>query len=488
MSKTLAVCFVLSTFLFGLRAWAQEEIRPQSSLPKVRIAADGRTFQTADGKPFVPLGVNYYRPGTGWAPQLWKKFDPDATRQDFARMKELGVNCVRVFLTYGSFFLERDRLHPDGLTKFDQFLAMAEQAGVYVHPTGPDHWEGMPNWQPQDLAGDEQSLAALETFWRLFAERYRDRNVIFAYDLRNEPAVPWETTGMRGKWSAWLHARYGSADELAKAWSMPIDAVRWGDRPAPPPKESLGSRQLLDYQCFREELADQWTRRQAAAIKAADPAALVTVGFIQWSVPALLPGVQQYSGFRPQRQAPLLDFLEIHFYPLAAGFYEYAAEDEVRNLADLESIVRETAAGGKPVVLAEFGWYGGGSLNLGGREHPAASQESQARWCRSAVETTSGLATGWLNWGFYDHPEARDVSQRTGLLTVDGQPKAWAREFQRLATSLANAPIRPRQLGPRPTLDWDRCVTDPSAGRQFLEEYGKAFRDRLPAPILRPAH
>src|SRR5262249_4210263 len=33
-------------------------------LPKIRIARDGRTFVTEQGKPFVPFGVNYYRPGT----------------------------------------------------------------------------------------------------------------------------------------------------------------------------------------------------------------------------------------------------------------------------------------------------------------------------------------------------------------------------------------------------------------------------------------
>jgi hypothetical protein len=287
---------------------------------------------------------------------------------------------------------------------------------------------------------------------------------------------------MRGKWNVWLQTQYRSADGQAKIWAGSSEVIRWGDQPAPAPKAAPGSLPLLDYQHFREELADQWTRRQAAAIKAADPAALVTVGFIQWSVPALLPGVQHYSAFRPARQSPLLDFLEIHFYPLANGFYEYAAEDEKRNLAYLESVVRETAACGKPVVVAEFGWYGGGSLNLGGREHPAASDEVQARWCRRAVETTQGLATGWLNWGFYDHPQAGDVSQRTGLLTAAGKEKAWAREFQRLAGTLTRQRSKPAQLGPRPKLDWDRCLTDPAAGRQFLDEYGKAFAARSEGP------
>ncbi|MGC8991668.1 MAG: hypothetical protein ACP5MD_16255, partial [Verrucomicrobiia bacterium] len=73
-------------------------------LPKVRVAPDNRSFVADDGKRFVPFGVNYFRPGTGWAPQIWKQFDPEATRRDFARLRELGANCVRVFSTFGSFY------------------------------------------------------------------------------------------------------------------------------------------------------------------------------------------------------------------------------------------------------------------------------------------------------------------------------------------------------------------------------------------------
>jgi hypothetical protein len=260
------------------------------------------------------------------------------------------------------------------------------------------------------------------------------------------------------------------------AWQVKPETLRWGDQPVPPPRDAPGDRQLLHYQHFREGVADEWTRRQVAAIKAADPQALVTVGLIQWSVPALLPGVQQYAAFRPKRQAQLLDFMEIHFYPLASGFYDYTRpEDETRNLAYLESVVREVAATGRPVVLAEFGWYGGGKLTIDRGAHPPATEQQQARWCRRAVETTTGLATGWLNWGLYDHAEARDVSQLTGLLTTDGRPKAWADEFQTLAGRLAGKHVAPAQLGPRPALDWDRCLTGPRAGQQFREEYLRAF-------------
>jgi len=478
-ARTLTIACALS----GVAVWlslsvacAAEQDAPQSALPKIRVADDGRTFETDDGKPFVTMGVNYFRPGTGWAPQLWKQFDAEATRKDFARMKRLGVNCVRVFLTYGSFFMESDELSPEGLAKFDQLLDIAEEAGIYVHPTGPDHWEGTPAWARTDRIADERVLRALENFWRLFAQRYRGRNVLFAYDLLNEPAVAWDTPAMRAKWNRWLDVRYGSADKASKTWRVEPETIRWGDEPPPSAEDAPDDRRLLDYQTFREEIADEWTRRQAKAIKSADPEALVTVGLIQWSVPAMLPGVRHYAAFRPQRQAKLLDFMEIHFYPLATGFFEYQPEDEQRNLAYLESVVREVAATGRPVVVAEFGWYGGGKPTINRGIHPAAGEEDQARWCRRAVETTQGLATGWLNWGFYDHPEARDVSQLTGLLTVDGKPKAWAREFRALAQELAGKHIAPARLGPRPTLEWERCTTSTQTARRFLEAYYKAFQ------------
>jgi hypothetical protein len=449
---------------------------PKTSLSRIRIAPDHRAFVTEDGKPFVPWGVNYYRPGTGWAPQIWKQFDPEATRQDFVRMKALGVNCVRVFLTYGSFFMRPETLMKEGLDKFDAFLAIAESSGIYVHPTGPDHWEGTPAWAAGDRIADEHVLRALEVFWTKFAGRYRGRPVIFAYDLRNEPEVSWDTPAMRTKWNAWLRSHYGSADKAAKAWGVAADAMQWGKQAPPLPGDLADNRLLHDYQRFRESLALDWTRRQADAVKAADPNALVTVGLIQWSVPALLPGVRHYSGFRPTSQAKFLDFLEVHFYPLESGFYEYADQQaQQRNLAYLESVVRQVAAAEKPVVLAEFGWYGGGRLTIDQGRHPAATEEQQAQWCCRAVRTTRGLAAGWLNWGLCDQPEAGDVSQLTGLLTHSGKPKVWAREFQKLAPSLAGRALSPPVLGPRPVLDWDRCLTTTEAGRQFRDAYFKAY-------------
>lgn len=457
--------------------------KPAQSLDKVIVDKEGQGFCLRDGRRFIPWGVNYFRPGTGWAPQLWKQFDVNETRKDFRRMQQLGVNCVRVFLTYGSFFSEPDRLNETGLAKFDQFLNIAEEFGIYVHPTGPDHWEGLPPFARQDRIASPEALEAVCRFWTLFAARYKGRSVIFAYDLLNEPSVPWESPFLVAEWNRWLAARYGSLDNLSRAWSMPAEKIAWGQVPAP--DAARPSPQLLDYQLFREEIADTWTRRQAEAIKAVDPEALVTVGLIQWSVPVLLPGPRSYSAFRPERQARFLDFLEVHFYPLAGGFYEYRNEkDELANLAYLHAVVREVAKAGKPVILAEFGWYGGGRLTINEGRHPPATEEQQARWCRRAVEVSRPWIQGWLNWGLYDHPEARDVTQLTGLLRVDGTPKVWGRSFSELAKSgdlekpLAGT-ASPESL---PELDWNRAVVDMEYARSYREKYFSAVALQMEGP------
>jgi endo-1,4-beta-mannosidase len=391
-------------------------------------------------------------------------------------MKELGINCVRVFLSYGSFYTDPGVLGQEGMDKFDRFLALAEQAAIYVHPTGPDHWEGPPNWRPVAVA-DLRTLQYTVQFWELFAKRYRGRHVIFAYDLRNEPAIDWQSEIIPPQWNAWLQKKYGSGEKVAAAWGI-TNQVELGKIPVPPPKNALRSPQLLDFQAFREDLADEWTRRQVAAIKAADPEALTTVGCLQTSVPSgFWGGIGAYTGFRPERQAKLLDFLEIHFYPLARGAYEYKREeDELANLAYLESVVREVARPGKPVVLAEFGWYGGTEKpKFDKGAHPIGTEEQQAKYLQRAVRTSAGFVVGWLNWGFYDHPQANDCSELTGLLRVDGTAKAWGKTFQQLSTQYRSIHIPPTNIGSRPTMDWDACITDSASASQFRDQYLKAF-------------
>jgi hypothetical protein len=470
-----AVEAVLLALLLAGAAEGSANAEPKGKLPKIHVRPDGKGFVTETGEAFVPFGVTYFRPGTGWAPQVWKQFDAEATRKDFARLRELGGNCVRIFLSFGSFYEEPGQLSAEGLAKFDQFLDLAEQAGIYVQPTGPDHWEGLPNWAREDRYASEKVVGALEQFWKLFAARYRGRSVLFAYELLNEPEIGWDTAELRDKWRVWLQGKYGNTEALRAAWGKSAGDVQL-ELAAPPAKDSPPGKALLDYQHFREGIADQWTARQVAAIKSADPQALVTVGLIQWSVPMVLAGPFHYAAFRPERQARWLDFMEVHFYPLADGFYDYKDRTgELRNLAYLECVAREVARCGKPTVLGEFGWYGGGKLTGDGGGHPAATEEQQARWCRRAVETSADWVCGWLNWGLCDHPGASDVTELIGLLKPDGKVKAWGAAFQELAPRVQRQPPGGGRSVVRPAMDYDLNSIDNEAREAFKEKYFRAF-------------
>ena len=63
----------------------------------------------------------------------------------------------------------------------------------------------------------------------------------------------------------------------------------------------------------RPEIARRWVRRLAAAVRAEDREALVTVGLVDWSLDR--PGLT--SGFVPAEIAPEVDFLCVHLYPEA---------------------------------------------------------------------------------------------------------------------------------------------------------------------------
>ena len=438
------------------------------------VGPDGTGFvEKSSHERFVPFGTNYYDPHTGWAPKIWRQFDPNRVAHHFEIMRDLGINCARIFLTAATFQPDVNTIDEGALRKLDAMIKIANRSGIRLILTGPDHWEGSPAyWRPDRFAG-EQALQALEDFWQALGRRYRGEPAIFAWDLLNEPHMPWCVEAWRPKWNQWLQAKYKDRDAMKTAWTDGLgENESWGNISPPDDKAVRDDPRLLDWQVFREHLADEWVRRQVEAVRKADPTHLVTVGYIQWSYPFVRTGNPSlYAAFNPRRQAKWLDFVCMHFYPLLGGPLE-SQEAWDRNLAYLQSALAYCHVG-KPVVLGEFGWYGGGAP----QRLPSWTEDQQARWIVAEVEASRSLATGWLSWPFADTPESTDMSKFGGLVRSDFTRKPWGQCFWDYASQL---PALPRPTPRLPAFDPPLSLTTPAEELPSLHE---AYSNRVQSAI-----
>jgi endo-1,4-beta-mannosidase len=456
----------------------------RSEMELIVTAPDGQGFIERDSRrPYIVFGTNYYDPHTGWAPKLWRQFDAEKVRRHFEVMSDVGVNCARVFLTAGSFQPEAETIEEEALVKLDTLVKIARETGIRLMLTGPDHWEGVPSyWKPDRFAGDV-ALGALERFWEVVGGRYKGEPAIFAWDLLNEPHMPWSVKEWRPRWNGWLQKTYGDRDTLEADWGDELtEGDRWGEVAVAKDQADVNNPRLRDWQHFREYLADEWVRRQVEALRRADPTHLVTVGYIQWSYPLVRPGAPGlYAAFNPHRQVRWLDFVTIHFYPIISGPFD-SRESWDKNLAYLQAVLAYCHTG-KPVVLGEYGWYGGGAP----QQHPYLSEAQQAQWLSAEIEASRPLAAGWLSWPFADTPTSGDVSLFAGLVKSDLTLKAWGREFQTYAANLPEL----RQPTPKlPGFDFPKALTaDNEALDRMHRGYAEAVQKAIGATaIARPVN
>lgn len=449
-------------------------------MPFVSVDLSNMTsFRLKDsGRSIVPVGVNYFDPECGWAPKLWQQFDESRVRRHLLLLHEQGFNTIRVFLTLATFHRESGRVTPEAMDKFRKLLTICHEYGIYVIPTGPDHWEGVPVWRKGDRFVDESVLQADENWWRDFAGRCRDESAILAYDLFNEPAIGWDSPGMKAGWNTWLQKEYKTAGAVAKAWKMSaVDLGSLGTIAVPEPKAVKNDQCLYDYQRYREYLADEWTRRMTSAIRSVDRRHMITIGHIQWTSPIYLPAVKHYAGFNLRSNARWLDFVTIHLYPLDLPRPCDSADGIAVNASYLEALLYQASVG-KPLMLGEFGWYGGGAIVANGQvQMPDKPVSHQVEWNQELLKVSRGRVCGWLNWAFADTPTSTDLTRWSGCWTTDLKLKPWGEMYARVAREEAKQPDKPNPFPQYLTsspVEYRALVTDPESGN----DYRRQLRER----------
>ena len=100
-------------------------------------------------QPFT-LGVNYWprRKAMYW----WNEFDEGEVREDFALIRELGLNVVRLFLLWDDFQPEPTGVSKTTLQNFIKVADLAVESNLSLDVTFfTGHMSG-PNWCPRLVA------------------------------------------------------------------------------------------------------------------------------------------------------------------------------------------------------------------------------------------------------------------------------------------------------------------------------------------------
>jgi hypothetical protein len=213
-----------------------------------------------------------------------------------------------------------------------------------------------------------------------------------------------------------------------------------------------------------------------AAIKSADPDALVTVGLIQWSVPVLLAAPWQYSGFRPIDRRNTSIFWKSISIPWTMAPISMPATNPKPAIS--------------PISRA---WSGKWRARQTGRDRRVRlvwRRQTHLRW--RAASGGDGRTTGSLvpsrgrdhggiglrlaQLGLFTITPNRTMSASSpGLLKVDGTVKAWGHEFSRLSRRLSGTYLPRKPPTHRPLLNWDEVLCSTTAGHDYRERYYQAW-------------
>jgi endo-1,4-beta-mannosidase len=176
---TVAILFVASLIVaFALAQPASDGSAGQlPAVPKGPAVLESRVGDLKE--------VNYY-PAAGGHTYMWSRFDPTAIDRDFARIRALGANTVRIFIQPSVFGFPTVR--PVMADRLSEVIGLAAKHSLRVHLTLFDWWSTY-----TDIDGSKEWVSSL-------LSRYRDDPRIAVVepqnevDPRNREAVAWVST------------------------------------------------------------------------------------------------------------------------------------------------------------------------------------------------------------------------------------------------------------------------------------------------------
>ena len=277
---------------------------------------------------------------------------------DFAEMRQLGANVVRIHLQVGKFMQSPSEPNGASLDQLGRLLKLGERERLYLDLTGLAcyHKADVPDWY--DGLSEPARWDVQARFWEAVAARCAESPAVFCYDLMNEPILPGEKEE-----TDWLAGEFAGSCFVQR---ISLD---------------LAGR-------TQQQVAKAWIDRLARAIRSRDDRHLITVGVIPW--------VQFFPQAKPlfysKEVAGNLDFACVHFYPETGKIDQAVTALAAYNI-------------GKPVVVEETFPLKCSVAELG--EFIEKSQTTASGWigfywgktpeeCRKSNTISDALTLGWL--------------------------------------------------------------------------------------------
>lgn len=343
------------------------------SLQPVRVSQDGTHFVVGEiDQRFVVWGVNYDHNGSGELLDEYWMDRWEEVAEDFAEIKTLGANCVRIHLQLGKFMSAADQPNQTALDQLAKLLKLAEKTGLYLDITGLAcyHKANVPDWFDRQSEQDRWKTQSL--FWESVARVCRDSPAVFCYDLMNEPILPGKKKAGEQTESQWLAGELGGKFFVQR---LSLDLA----------------------QRTRQEVAKAWVDQMVDAIRTHDDRHMITVGVIPW--------VFAFGGGKPLFYSPevseRLDFVSVHFYP----------EKE-----EVEKAITALRAYdiGKPLIVEEM--------------FPLKCSEAELA---DFVTQSAAFADGWISFYWGETPE--QLKQKEDATLPHAITASWLERFQRMA-------------------------------------------------------
>ncbi|MGB7327843.1 MAG: cellulase family glycosylhydrolase [Rubripirellula sp.] len=374
---------VSNPILFCLLSVLISSIAAAQTQSPIRVSDDGDHFVLAETQErFRVWGVNYDHNGRGelideyWI-ERW-----DEVVEDFAEIKSLGANCVRIHLQVGKFLDAADKINPSAIEQLKKLLKLAEHQGLYLDITGLAcyHKANVPEWYDGLNEPDRWQTQAF--FWGSIAKVCRDSPAVFCYDLMNEPVFPAKKQAQDGEDHTdreWLAGELGGKFFVQR---LTLD---------------LNSR-------TRQQVAKAWVDQMVDAIRQHDDQHMVTVGVIPW--------VFVFGGGKPLFYSPevseRLDFASVHFYP---------QKDNV----DEAITALETYDIGKPLVVEEM-----------------FPLKCSAEELADFVNRSAKFTDGWVS--FYWGETAEQLRQKPDATIAHAITATWLEKFHALSEQIHGLP------------------------------------------------